>query len=492
MNQVDSEEMQPPTTGDHDRAVQRRRPRRMNKPSLQQQQQIKQGRRQTRRNYPKQISSAEAESAPTTPGPAAMNRRPRKGKIQRRKGPARPIKNDFFNSPAFYWSFSIILGLGLVLALIVLWQVWSDVAHIIARRWPSSIRLFSAPTSSASQPLSVRVQHAKLHRHNATKAPIVVVGLPKAGTSSLFEYFRCLGIDYTQHWYCCGKQPDAQSPPKSASSTKNDRGSSQATTETTVTYMSDCLRYNLQNKFPLLDGCGDFDIYTELNGPHRDLTQPANYHYKTGKKPRIFLPQYFHLKELHEAAPAATWILNTRPVEDWIRSVQSVPAHQLTHQFLHEITHFTNLSLTEPSIDTQTFASPREKLLLDAALEDNSDHRQLGAGSLRRPAEEVAKTSLSKKQVTNEELLRRFWDDHLQKVQGFTKAHPSHRLVIVDIANPDAGFELASDLGWLNSDNTKDEEHTQTDGTAPRPPLGSISPSRARACWKAHNVRQHG
>ena len=39
----------------------------------------------------------------------------------------------------------------------------------------------------------------KVYRSQRLASPIMVVGLPKAGTSTLFAYFDCLGF-YSQHW----------------------------------------------------------------------------------------------------------------------------------------------------------------------------------------------------------------------------------------------------------------------------------------------------
>ena len=56
--------------------------------------------------------------------------------------------------------------------------------------------------------------------------------------------------------------------------------------------MSGCLLNNyLQHGLPVLDGCGDYDVYRGLNGSRRERTRIAN---SMGtfdtKRPRIFLP----------------------------------------------------------------------------------------------------------------------------------------------------------------------------------------------------------
>jgi hypothetical protein len=222
-------------------------------------------------------------------------------------------------------------------------------------------------------------------RPNATtstkKSPILVVGLPKAGTSSLFEFFHCLGY-YSQHWYCCRKQTTAQ------------RGG--------PTYMSECMLYNLRFGLPILQGCGDYDVYTELNGPRPSSSSSSSSQLdpQVQKQPRIFLPQHYHLQELHDYAPDATWILNVRNVDDWIDSVMSVDGHMLIRQFIYEVQQH------------DPFETPKGR------------------------KETIA-------------FLRRFWDEHVRQIYDFVQNHPSssHQLVTVNISDPNAGLHLARSLG---------------------------------------------
>jgi hypothetical protein len=219
-------------------------------------------------------------------------------------------------------------------------------------------------------------------RPNATKSPIFVVGLPKAGTSSLFEFFHCHGY-YSQHWYCCRKQTAAQ------------RGG--------PTYMSECMLYNLRFGLPMLQGCGDYDVYTELNGPRPSKPPPDQTQQKQKQQqqqqPRIFLPQHYNLQDLHDYAPDSTWILNIRPVDDWVESVLSVDGHMLLRQFIYEVQQH------------DPFETPKGR-------------------------------------QESRDFLRRFWDKHLRQIYDFVQDHPSHTLVTVNISDPNAGLQLARSLGF--------------------------------------------
>jgi hypothetical protein len=181
---------------------------------------------------------------------------------------------------------------------------------------------------------------------------------------------------------------------------------------------------NLQNELPILDGCGDYDVYTELNGPRRT---------KLGNTPMIdkssiFLPQHFHLQELHDYSPTSTWILNLRPVDEWIQSVAKMNGNVLTRQLVREVLTTTHNTKDDNINQHHLLPSPR------------------GRNATRQ-------------------FLRDFWYRHVRLVQEFVNEHPSHQLVMVNITDPQAGRQLAKALGWKEA-----------------------TAHRAEACWGQHNV----
>lgn len=253
------------------------------------------------------------------------------------------------------------------------------IALVLYECWYFGMIHFSLHTSS-TQPKSTFQSLYKQRRPNATKTPILVVGLPKAGTSTLFEFFRCKQKSWKcQHWYCCGQQDHA-----------NKGG---------PYLMSDCMLHNLELNFPILDGCGDYDVYTELNGPRRDTDTGK---LLDSKRPKIFLPQHYHLPDLHAFAPDATWILNIRPIEEWVHSVLKVPGNALVRQIIHEVQHHET-SFETPKGRNQT-----------------------------------------------KSFLRMFWQRHVQQVQSFCQFH-QHKLVVVNITSPTAADDLSQSLGWATN-----------------------------------------
>lgn len=119
------------------------------------------------------------------------------------------------------------------------------------------------------------------------KLPIFAVGLPKSGSTSVLDFMRCGGFRNarTSH-FSCGK---ADAPPM---------------------FCGQCAHANFVAKRPLLHGCGDFDVWAEIN-----YTPEGE---RTGE---CFFPQVSALQQLFDYAPNATWVLPTRPANHWVDSV---------------------------------------------------------------------------------------------------------------------------------------------------------------------------
>jgi hypothetical protein len=89
--------------------------------------------------------------------------------------------------------------------------------------------------------------------------------------------------------------------------------------------------------------------------------------------------------------------------------------------------------------------------------------------------------------------LQDFWKTHVDRVKKFANEYPQHTLITVNISHPNAGVDLAKDLGWFTAT-------TATTATTAAPPYDptknssimiSSSPPKARACWKRYNVGEY-
>jgi len=195
-----------------------------------------------------------------------------------------------------------------------------------------------------------------------------------------------------------------------------------------------------------LDGCGEYDVYTELNGPKRryDTRKPrrkgqehnSNSNFDDAPKfttdPGIFLPQRYHLKELHEWNPDATWILNQRPVSDWVESVLNHGGPmKLPNQLLQE---------------AQIQGEPLNEL----------DERD-------KP--------LNRNRNLTKAFLKSFYQSQVKIVRDFCQQY-NHRLIEVNITDPNSGMQLIKALGRK------------------QPHAAESNFTRAVACWGRHNTRE--
>eukprot|EP00980_Cylindrotheca_fusiformis_P028753 scaffold22642_cov134-Cylindrotheca_fusiformis.AAC.8 len=148
----------------------------------------------------------------------------------------------------------------------------------------------------------------------------IVVGLPKSGTTSIFHYFSCNGID-TTHYCCCGSK-DTQYPCQGGR------------------LMSSQIWENVRAGRSLLNGIVG-RVHAQMDGELFLQDEP--------NEPPYFLPQHFHLTELHHAAPDAIWILPLRSADGWKRSVSKWldmgERIQKTYQ-----SHYPNFQWTDDSL----------------------------------------------------------------------------------------------------------------------------------------------
>ena len=134
--------------------------------------------------------------------------------------------------------------------------------------------------------------------------PIIVVGMPKAGTSTIAAYFRCGNVK-SSHYTCVGKE------------------------ECGV-----CIERNVKTGNPPFLYCGDYDVYTQLDVmgnitsndamDKRGMPEGKRSSGRRGLEPLdvCYLPQVEALDAIHAQFPHATFLLNHRQhIDDWIGSV---------------------------------------------------------------------------------------------------------------------------------------------------------------------------
>uniref|UniRef100_A0A7S1BAW9 Sulfotransferase domain-containing protein n=1 Tax=Corethron hystrix TaxID=216773 RepID=A0A7S1BAW9_9STRA len=127
------------------------------------------------------------------------------------------------------------------------------------------------------------------------QGPIISVGFPKTGTTSLFGYFHCGGIP-SSHYRCARKWGNFR--------------------------CGDCVRHNIMMDRPPFLSCGAFEVWAEINVS--DTSDGIN---------TIFLPQVEQLHRIHAHYPDATFVLTRRDPSRWVESVKNW--HRLHQIFIN-------------------------------------------------------------------------------------------------------------------------------------------------------------
>lgn len=122
--------------------------------------------------------------------------------------------------------------------------------------------------------------------------PIIVLGMPKAGTSTIAEYFECGNVK-TSHYHCKEE-----------------------------TYCGDCISRNMKLGSPPFSNCGEFDVYAQIEFEGEPMWLTTGRGLEEGEK--CYFPQVEALDAIHAEFPRATFILNHRQkIDDWINSVNN-------------------------------------------------------------------------------------------------------------------------------------------------------------------------
>eukprot|EP00566_Odontella_aurita_P017784 CAMPEP_0113593292 /NCGR_PEP_ID=MMETSP0015_2-20120614/38354_1 /TAXON_ID=2838 /ORGANISM="Odontella" /LENGTH=260 /DNA_ID=CAMNT_0000499989 /DNA_START=1 /DNA_END=783 /DNA_ORIENTATION=+ /assembly_acc=CAM_ASM_000160 len=191
--------------------------------------------------------------------------------------------------------------------------------------------------------------------------PILVMGMPKTGTTTISHFFECPGRYNVSHFFC--------RPGKMAESKCGVR-----------------VKDNIDKGRSPLQGIENFDVYAQLDAWALRKNKKIDY--------KCYLPQVEALEQIHAHYPKATLLLNTRRVENWIRSLDSYNGGRMRNQM------------------------------------ESCDIPGLPAGIGIQDSD-----------------LKTFYLDHIERIRAFARAHPSHSFLEVDIESSDAGMMMEDAFG---------------------------------------------
>jgi hypothetical protein len=217
----------------------------------------------------------------------------------------------------------------------------------------------------------------------ALPTPILVVGMPKSGTTSIRDFFRCNGHN-ASHWKCAATEDNTDT---SAAPSSGRRGGRTIRIEKPRSkFCAHVIKDNIDNGRPPLLHTGNYEVYAQMDLELPDIAV------KHGKPFACYMPQVNDLQALSDAYPHATFILNTRNASHWVHSLR-------------------------------TFMDFDEKL-------KTCDMTGFPAGY-----------------GDTDEEFETFFHQHSQHIRQFVKDHPTHTLVEINIEDPNAGSQLANAFG---------------------------------------------
>ena len=270
--------------------------------------------------------------------------------------------------------------------------------------------------------------------------PVIVLGLPKTGTTSLGEYFDCAGLK-SSHYEC----PDARHD-----------GNADA-------WCGVCVKNNVDARAPPMRGCGEYDVWAQL-----DFTGRPNAGSAPGLSPGdvCFFPQISALSEIsNQARSISHWspydrvgVVNAVPLLRTFPGVRfSPPARRF--QSRHTAMPFNSasdafqlrpdihsLARNDPQFPDATFVLNRRRDVdswirsVDGWYDLRARLRDCDVPGLPRGA--------GAEGPEGDDALRAFVEEHFRRVRAFASAKPRHALVEVVIDDEDAGSALKDAFGF--------------------------------------------
>lgn len=211
------------------------------------------------------------------------------------------------------------------------------------------------PDTTATHDLANQVRSGRIM---PLPKPIINVGFPKAGSTTISKYFQCNNWNVPNRGQYGHKQMELLR-----------RGEKHA----------------LAKSYPT----ADVEVYGQVDNSHGTCAYP----------------QIQFLEEIHEEFPNATFIMTSRPVDDWIRSVS---------RWYNLLDRLAGCHMIPGLLCT----GEKNDKGLNSCTPDN---------------------------------LRHWWCSHVKHVREFTKRYPSHKLVEVNLYNNSETGQLLGDIFATNA-----------------------------------------
>lgn len=252
---------------------------------------------------------------------------------------------------------------------------------------PSTLPACFRPNTAPARQLAQDVKSGKVPLSND---PVLYVGFPKTGTTTLWHFFECSGYMASHQQQCPQVVEQNLKGPKQGKASLLDTKWSRMRRREII----EQAKANGRTRQELLE------MQQNMKEAHLQL----DYNAEEGCYPQIQM-----LDEIHSDYPNATFILAFRPINEWIQSVTSHHGMKSRWGFFD----LPGLIMTEEQLKLRN----RTELPLRERI-----------------------PTLTKNQ------LRRWWCGHIQHIREFVEEYPSHRLIELDLYHDEETSSVLADI----------------------------------------------
>jgi len=275
--------------------------------------------------------------------------------------------------------------------------------------------------------------------------PILNVGMPKVGSTSLYYYFECKGLAAT-HWnlgtekfegLCMRDAVKVGLPPLETCTSSDNSGNSNSNSSNSGNTTQTKTHKYKQKQYT--HAIMQMDVALPLGSRYGN---PKAAFRSSVEKDDCFFPQLSLLEEFHAENPHATFVMTFRPMQDWVKSM--VNWFSMLERL--QQCHLPNLPRGIPSL---------------------SEHK-----------------SETETQNYLEATMTQFFCSHVLHVRNFVRDHPTHNLIELDLYDErtpyllDRLFPSSLQLTSPSDASTATNNGTTANGT------GAALES---SCWGQHN-----
>ncbi|KAG7369768.1 sulfotransferase family protein [Nitzschia inconspicua] len=251
---------------------------------------------------------------------------------------------------------------------------------------PSNLPQCFLPNTAPARQLAEDVKSGKVV---LSDDPVIYVGFPKTGTTTLWRFFECSGYMASHQQQC----------PMVVQENLQGLGRGDMLLETKWSRMQRSAIDKKAKDQGKTKQQRD-EIQRQIKVAHLQLDSNMN----EGCYPQIQL-----LDEIHQDYPNATFILAFRPIDEWIRSVTSHRGMNKRWAFFE----MPGLILTEDQLVLRNRT--------DLTLRE------------RRP-------------TLTDQQLRRWWCGHIHHIREYVQEYPSHRLIELDLYHEEETPSILADI----------------------------------------------